>query len=97
MKIITLLVLVSASAFATESYTRGYQRKDGTYVQGHYKTNPDNTVNNNYGTRGNVNPHTGSYGTQPRNEAQPQGAYNSGNGMGNSYGNSYGNSQGRRR
>jgi hypothetical protein len=41
----------------------GYTRSNGTYVAPHYQTNPNNTQLDNYGTRGNYNPHTGAYGT----------------------------------
>lgn len=72
----------SSVSQAGDSYTHGYTRSNGTYVQGYHRTTPDNTVNNNYGTRGNVNPYTGAYGTRERNPYQPQGQYNQGNGMG---------------
>ena len=54
-----------------EHYVSGYVRSNGTYVQGHYQTNPNNTRNDNYSTRGNVNPHTGEPGTKPRDEDVP--------------------------
>lgn len=41
-----------------------YTRRDGTYVQPHYRTNPDNTVRNNWTTVPNVNPFTGQPGTR---------------------------------
>ena len=43
---------------------QGYTRNDGSYVQPHYRTNPNSTQMDNYGTRGNSNPYTGSYGTR---------------------------------
>ena len=43
---------------------QGYTRQDGTYVQPHYQTNPNNTRSDNYGTSGNYNPYTGSYGSR---------------------------------
>lgn len=42
----------------------GYTRNNGTYVAPHYQTNPNNTQLDNYGTRGNFNPHNGQYGTR---------------------------------
>lgn len=42
----------------------GYTRKDGTYVAPHHATNPNGTRNDNYSTRGNVNPWTGQPGTK---------------------------------
>lgn len=41
-------------------------RANGTAIQGHYRTSPDYTVNNNFTTVGNVNPYTGKAGTLPR-------------------------------
>lgn len=45
-------------------YVSPYTRSDGTYVGGHYQTNPNSTQLDNYGTRGNFNPYTGAYGTR---------------------------------
>lgn len=58
---------VSASSRAKSGvhFTHGYYRKNGTYVQGHYSTNPNGTRNDNFSTRGNVNPYTGEVGTKP--------------------------------
>jgi hypothetical protein len=88
--LILLALLVSNLAFAHDTYVHGYMRSNGTYVQGYHRTSPDNTVNNNYGTQGNVNPYTNVYGTRPRNEEQPEGEYNSGNGLGKLPKNNYG-------
>jgi hypothetical protein len=44
--------------------TSGYTTPQGTYVQPHQQTNPNDTQYDNYGTRGNVNPYTGSTGTR---------------------------------
>lgn len=44
----------------------GYTRSNGTYVQSSHATNPDSTKNNNYSTKGNLNPYTGKYGTKSR-------------------------------
>lgn len=43
---------------------QGYTTQNGTYVAPHYQSNPNNTQYDNYGTRGNVNPYTGQYGTR---------------------------------
>ena len=45
-------------------YVRPYYRSNGSYVGGHYQTNPNNTQMDNFGTRGNYNPYTGHYGTR---------------------------------
>jgi len=42
----------------------GYTRSNGTYIQPHYETNPNNTQMDNYGSQGNFNPHNGAYGTR---------------------------------
>lgn len=42
----------------------GYTNNRGTYVAPHYSTSPNNTQTDNYGTRGNYNPHTGATGTR---------------------------------
>ncbi len=44
----------------------GYTRSNGTYVHPYHATNPDSTRNNNYSTKGNMNPYTGVAGTKPR-------------------------------
>ena len=45
-------------------YVGPHTRSNGTYVGGHYQTNPNNSQLDNYGTRGNYNPYTGQYGTR---------------------------------
>lgn len=46
-------------------HVRGYYRSDGTYVQPHYRTAPNNTNIDNFSTQGNVNPYTGQSGYIP--------------------------------
>lgn len=41
-----------------------YKRTDGTYVQLHYRTSPDSSNLNNWGSKGNINPSTGKEGTR---------------------------------
>lgn len=48
-------------------WVEGYTRKNGTRVDGYYRTEPDGYINNNWSTQGNVNPHTGKRGTVSRN------------------------------
>jgi hypothetical protein len=45
-------------------YVSPYTTNRGTTVPGHYQTNPNNTQLDNYSSRGNLNPYTGSYGTR---------------------------------
>ena len=45
-------------------YVSPHVTSQGTYVPGHQQTNPNSTQLDNFGTRGNVNPYTGSIGTR---------------------------------
>jgi len=44
----------------------GYSRRDGTYVQPHQRTVPNNTESDNYNTYGNYNPYSGKSGRNRR-------------------------------
>ena len=41
---------------------RGHFRSDGSYVEPHYRTTPDRSRSNNWGSKGNINPSTGKRG-----------------------------------
>ena len=56
-----LLICITTSAFA-DTYVRGHTRKDGTYVEPHYRSSPDNSKFNNYSSEGNLNPYSGKEG-----------------------------------
>ena len=87
-KLILSIAFIIATAFAfaqNYTYVNGYYRSNGTYVQGHYRTAPNNTRNDNWSTIGNVNPFTGVAGTQ---RGDTYGNY-SAPGNYNSYGGSY--------
>ena len=82
LRIVTLLLVALATVdFASASdrvRVKGYFRKDGTYVQPHYRTAPDGRFYNNWSTFGNVNPYTGEVGkkrypttTKPRDVVAP--------------------------
>lgn len=60
--IISILIIFAGSAFARDVRVKGYYRSNGTYVQPYYRTSPDNSILNNYSTKGNINPYTGSNG-----------------------------------
>jgi hypothetical protein len=45
-------------------YVAPHFNSNGGFTQGHQSTNPNNTQMDNYSTRGNVNPYTGSVGTR---------------------------------
>lgn len=69
------LIAISGAAFA-QTYINGYTRKDGTYVQGHMKSSPDENRYNNMGSQ--------SYGGRQRDE------FSSGTGATNRSNSSYG-------
>jgi hypothetical protein len=54
----------SRSGGGGETTVRSHTRRDGTYVPGHQRTNPDWSKGNNWSSRGNVNPYTGKPGTK---------------------------------
>ena len=59
-----LASMVCSSVAVADVYVRGYTRSDGTYVAPHYRSSPNATRNDNWTTRGNVNPYTGEPGTR---------------------------------
>lgn len=44
--------------------TRGYLKRNGTYVAPHYSTAPNRTKSDNWTSKPNVNPYTGKAGTK---------------------------------
>jgi hypothetical protein len=71
--IINTILAVAAFTAVTGSLSAevsvdGYYRRDGNYVEPHYRSNPNNTATDNWSTRGNVNPHTGEYGTRRQDD-----------------------------
>ena len=74
---ITFIAAFAMIAGATaQTYVKPYTKRDGTYVEGHVRTAPDNTNTNNYGTQGNYNPYTGQAGTiQPNYNPPPPPSY----------------------
>lgn len=67
MRFIIALAFFASAVFA-DVWVDGYVRKDGTYVPGHWRTEPNDTKNDNYSTEGNYNPYTGERGAKPRDE-----------------------------
>lgn len=54
----------SLSIAYSDVKVEGYYRSDGTYVVPHYRSKPNDTVNDNWSTYGNINPRTGEHGTK---------------------------------
>lgn len=73
------IALIGGAAMARDVWVEGYYKADGTYVQGHYRSDPNSTTSDNYSTRGNQNPYTGQPGTKAdtRPYGQTQPAYGS--------------------
>ena len=73
------MLFAATIAFAQDVYVRGYYRSDGTYVQPHYRSSPNNTTLDNWSTKGNVNPYTGKLGTRDpySGSSNPYGGYTS--------------------
>lgn len=63
-KIIALICFAFLSAAVLAKTTRGYIKKDGTYVAPHQRSAPNGTQRDNWGSKGNVNPYTGKEGTR---------------------------------
>jgi len=63
----TILILIIFSLFLSlafaDVWVSEYYRKDGTYVQGHWRSSPDGNPYNNWSFPGNVNPYTGKVAT----------------------------------
>lgn len=75
-----ILSLITITSYAQSvRYQKGYTKKDGTYVQGHYKTKTNSTNHDNYSTRSNYNPYTGNTGSRAKDYSS--GAYNYGAGQ----------------
>lgn len=64
MKYLILILLATSVASAKNTKTKGYMKKNGTYVQGHNKKSPNKSKLDNYSTDGNVNPYTGKKGSK---------------------------------
>lgn len=61
MLMVMSLVAICSIAFA-DTYVRPHYRRDGSYVQGHYRSDRNNYPDDNWSHHGNVNPHTGQRG-----------------------------------
>lgn len=74
MKLLLALLALSISTTSmADTYVRGHVTKNGTYVEPHNRSSPNNSKYDNYSTKGNSNPYTGKEGTI---EAEPTYQYN---------------------
>ena len=77
--IITFLVALLYSLPAiSDTYVNGYCRKDGTCVQGYFRSSPNSTTIDNYSSRGNANPYTGKEGSRANDYTLEAGNYGGG-------------------
>ena len=60
---LAVLVIATCTTSFADEFVRGHVRRDGTYVQPHYRSSPNRSTLDNYSTQGNVNPYTGERGT----------------------------------
>src|SRR5579862_8539383 len=60
---LTALCICGSVASHADDYQHGYFRRDGTYVAPHYRSDPNETITNNFSFRGSVMPYTGKVST----------------------------------
>lgn len=65
---LTIALLLACAAASAQTYVAPSVDRNGNYREGHYRSAPNNTERDNYGTRGNYNPYTGSAGTRTPKE-----------------------------
>ena len=97
--LITFSSAIAQSRSSSDVYVRGYTRKDGTVVPGHYRSAPNSTNRDNFSTRGNTNPYTGKKGwiapdnktyTTKSSDYYSSSGYSSSSSYSSSSGNSFG-------
>lgn len=63
-KIVAMLIIGAVAVPASAQVgVRGHFRSDGTYVQPHVRSAPNNSRTDNWSSQGNYNPYTGRQGT----------------------------------
>ncbi len=64
MLVLGLMILLGSFGIANaDVYVRDYNRRDGTHVESHHRSNPDGIRSNNWSCCGNTNPYTGAVGS----------------------------------
>ena len=58
-------MLISSYNASADVFVNGYTKKNGTYVEPHYRSSPDNSIFNNYSYQQNSN----SYGNRTLSDA----------------------------
>ncbi len=62
--ILSSVLLVWITSSMGDVSVRGYTKSDGTYVEPHYRSDPNGNFNDNWSTKPNVNPYTGQEGSK---------------------------------
>lgn len=65
-----LMFSVANLAFA-DKYVNGYTKSNGTYVEGHYRSDANQYKSDNFSSQGNSNPYTGEKGSKPNEYSNP--------------------------
>lgn len=65
------IVLMSPALVQADKFVNGYTKKDGTYVQPHYRSDSNTVKYDNYSSQGNSNPYTGQQGYKPNEYSNP--------------------------
>lgn len=70
--------LYASPAQPSVRYQEGYQTNDGSYTNGHYKTQSNGTDLDNFSTNGNLNPYTQQSGSRAQDYSSEATNYGSG-------------------
>ena len=63
--VLSCIIGINQLTYATSNHnTKGYTKKDGTYVKSHRATNPNHTQRDNWSSKPNSNPYTGKKGSK---------------------------------
>ena len=54
--IISIIAAFISTMAMADTWVNGYTRSDGTHVQGHWRSSPDSSHNNNWSTKGTQTP-----------------------------------------
>ena len=76
--LISIVLLIASLSLTAQTRVRGYYKKNGTYVQPYVRSSRNKTNHDNWSTRGNTNPFTGSRGNVARDYSSRSLNYGSG-------------------
>ena len=70
--IVAALAALACVAASADTYVAPYVTKNGTFVEGHWRSSSNSTKTDNYSSQGNVNPYTGKQGSEnPYDQPMP--------------------------